>query len=81
VTDVALIREFFGQQGYVKVKFFKVRDPETGKELIRIKGRRRDYRFRGETFGDLYAAQRYVADRIAEIDKGVRPGGQARPCA
>jgi hypothetical protein len=67
---IALIREFLGEQGYVKVKFFKVRDAETGKELIRIKGHRRDYRFRGETFGDLYAAQRYVADRIAEIDRG-----------
>jgi len=53
------------------VRFFKVRDPETGREVIRIKGRRRGYRFRGETFADLYAAQRYVADRIAEIDKGL----------
>ena len=71
MSDIALIREFLGEQGYVKVKFFRIRDPETGGELIRIKGRRRDYRFRGETFGDLYSAQRYVADRIAEIDKGI----------
>jgi hypothetical protein len=70
MPDIALIREFLGEQGYVKVKFFRISDPETGKELIRIKGHRRDYRFKGETFGDLYSAQRYVADRIAEIDKG-----------
>jgi len=68
MPEKALVREFLGKQGYVKVTFFRVRDAETGKELIRIKGRRRGYRFRGETFGDLYAAQRYVADRIAEID-------------
>jgi hypothetical protein len=73
MPEIALIREFLGEQGYVKVKFFRIVDPETGGELIRIKGRRRDYRFRGETFGDLYSAQRYVADRIAEIDKGARP--------
>lgn len=69
MAEIALIREFLGKQGYVKVKFFKVSDPETGKELFRVKGRRRDYRFRGETFDDLYDAQRYVADRIAEIDR------------
>lgn len=68
MPEKALVREFLGKQGYVKVTFYRVRDAETGKELIRIKGRRRGYRFRGETFGDLYAAQRYVADRIAEID-------------
>ncbi len=73
MPDVALIRDFFGKQGYVKVKFFRIIDPETGSELIRIKGRRGDYRFRGETFGDLYSAQRYVADRIAQIDSGVSP--------
>jgi len=71
MPEIALVREFLGKQGYVKVRFFKVRDPETGREVIRIKGRRRGYRFRGETFADLYAAQRYVADRIAEIDKGL----------
>lgn len=70
MPEKALVREFLGKQGYVRVKFYRVRDAETGKELIRIKGRRRGYRFRGETFGDLYAAQRYVADHIAEIDKG-----------
>ena len=70
MPEKALVREFLGKQGYVRVKFYRVRDAETGKELIRIKGRKRGYRFRGETFGDLYAAQRYVADRIAEIDKG-----------
>jgi len=68
MPEKALVREFLGKQGYVKVTFYRVRDAETGKEFIRIKGRRRGYRFRGETFGDLYAAQRYVADRIAEID-------------
>ena len=71
MADIALIREFLGRQGYVRVKFYKVRDRETGRELISIKGRRRDYRFRGETFSDLYTAQRYVADRIVEIDEGV----------
>jgi hypothetical protein len=70
MPEIALVREFLGKQGYVKVKFFKVRDAKTGKELIRIKGRKHGYRFRGETFADLYAAQRYVADHIAEIDKG-----------
>ncbi|RJP31498.1 MAG: hypothetical protein C4536_07780 [Actinobacteria bacterium] len=73
MAEIALVREFFGKQGYVKVKFLKINDPETGKEVIRIKGRKRGYRFRGEIFGDLYAAQRYVADRIAEIDEGVSP--------
>lgn len=76
MPEIALIREFFGKQGYVKVKFFRIRDPETGRELIRIKGRRHGYRFRGETFGDLYAAQRYVADRIAEIDAESAPDGR-----
>ena len=70
MPETALVREFLGKQGYVKVRFFKIRDPETGREMISVKGRRRGYRFRGETFADLYAAQRYVADRIAEIDKG-----------
>lgn len=68
MPEIALIREFLGERGYVRVKFFRMRDPETGRELIRIKGRGRGYRFRGETCGDLYSAQRYVADRIAEID-------------
>ena len=69
MAEIALIREFLGKQGYVKVKFLKETDPETGRELFRVKGRRRDYRFRGETFTDLYDAQRWVADRIAEIDE------------
>jgi hypothetical protein len=73
MPETALVREFFGKQGYVRVKFLKVRDPDTGRELIRIKGRKRAYRFRGETFGDLYAAQRYVADHIAVIDAGGVP--------
>jgi hypothetical protein len=71
MPDIALKRKFLGEQGYVEVTFCRVQDRKTGKELIRVKGRRRDYRFRGETFSDLYSAQRYVADRIAEIDKGV----------
>jgi len=70
MQEIALIREFLGKRGYVKVKFLKVNDPETGEELIKVKGRGRGYRFRGETFDDLYAAQRYVADRIAQIDEG-----------
>ncbi len=69
MAEIALIREFLGKQGYVKVKFLKIQDSETGKELIRIKGRRRAYRFGGETFEDLYEAQRWVADRIVEIDE------------
>jgi hypothetical protein len=73
MPDIALKRKFLGEQGYVEVTFYRVQDRKTGKEFIRIKGRRRDYRFRGETFGDLYSAQRYVADRIVEIDSGVSP--------
>ncbi len=73
MPSIALKRNFLGEQGYVEVTFYRVRDRKTSKELIRIKGRRRDYRFRGETFSDLYSAQRYVADRIVEIDKGVSP--------
>jgi hypothetical protein len=69
MADIALIREFLGKQGYVKVKFFKIQDPESGKEIFRVKGRRRGYNFKGETFDDLYEAQRWVADRIAEIDE------------
>ncbi|MBN2026456.1 MAG: hypothetical protein JW854_06850 [Actinobacteria bacterium] len=73
MPEKALVREFLGKRGYVKVTFFRIRDADTGKEHIRIKGSRRGYRFRGETFADLYSAQRYVADRIAEIDKGSVP--------
>jgi hypothetical protein len=73
MPDIVLKRKFLGEQGYVEVTFYRVLDRKTGKELIRVKGRRRDYRFRGETFGDLYSAQRFVADHIAEIDKGVSP--------
>jgi hypothetical protein len=69
MAEIALIREFLGKQGYVRVKFFKIQDPNTGQELIRIKGRRRNYRFGGETFDDLYEAQRWVADRIVELDE------------
>lgn len=68
MAEIALVREFLGKRGYVKVKFYRANDPETGEELIKVKGRGRGYRFRGETFDDLYAAQRYVADRIARID-------------
>jgi hypothetical protein len=70
MPDIVLKRKFLGEQGYVEVTFYRVLDRKTGKELIRVKGHRRDYRFRGETFGDLYSAQRFVADRIAEIDGG-----------
>jgi hypothetical protein len=69
MAEIALIREFLGKQGYVKVKFLKTQDPETGRERISVKGHRRGYRFGGETFDDLYEAQRWVADRIVEIDK------------
>jgi hypothetical protein len=69
MAEVALKREFLGKRGYVKVKFYKANDPETGKEQIVVKGRGRGYRFKGETFDDLYAAQRYVADRIAQMDE------------
>lgn len=75
MAEIALIREFLGKLGYVKVKFYKVNDPETGKEQIVVKGRRRGYRFTGETFDDLYAAQRYVADRIAQVDEEKEGGG------
>lgn len=68
MAKVLLDREFLGKLGYVRVKFFQHVDGETGREMVRIKGRKRDYRFNNETFDDLYAAQRYVADRIAEID-------------
>jgi hypothetical protein len=68
MAEIALKREFLGERGYVKVKFYKVNDPETGEEQIMVKGRGRGYRFKGETFDDLYAAQRYVADRIAQVD-------------
>lgn len=74
MADIALKRDFLGKKGYVRVRFYRIKDPETGKELIKVKGRGRGYRFRGETFGDLYAAQRYVADRIAELD-GENGGG------
>ena len=50
-------------------------DPETGKAQIMVKGRGRGYRFKGETFDDLYAAQRYVADRIAQVDEEKKEGG------
>ncbi len=69
MAKVLLDREFFGLQGYVRVRFYRHLDKETGREMVRIKGRKRDYCFNGETFSDLYAAQRYVADRIAEIDR------------
>ena len=69
MAEIALIREFLGKRGYVKVKFYKLNDPETGREQIMVKGRGRGYRFRGETFDDLYAAQRYVADHIAQVDE------------
>jgi hypothetical protein len=69
MSKILLDREFFGRQGYVRVKFFRHVDKETGREMVRIKGKKHDYRFNGETFSDLYAAQRYVADRIAEIDR------------
>lgn len=73
MADIALKRKFMGEQGYVEVTFYRIKDRKSGKELIRVKGHLRDYRFRGETFGDLYSAQRFVADRIVEIDKGVSP--------
>jgi hypothetical protein len=75
MAEIALKREFLGERGYVKVKFYKVNDPETGKEQIVVKGRGRGYRFKGETFDDLYAAQRYVADRIAQVDEEKKEGG------
>jgi hypothetical protein len=75
MAEIALKREFLGERGYVKVKFYKFNDPETGEEQIMIKGRGRGYRFKGETFDDLYAAQRYVADRIAQVDEEKREGG------
>jgi len=75
MAEIALKREFLGERGYVKVKFYKINDPETGKEQIMVKGRGRGYRFKGETFDDLYAAQRYVADRIAQVDEEKREGG------
>jgi hypothetical protein len=75
MAEIALKREFLGERGYVKVKFYKVNDPETGKEQIMVKGRGRGYRFKGETFDDLYAAQRYVADCIAQIDEEKKEGG------
>ena len=71
MADIALKRRFLGEQGYVEVTFYRVHDRKSGKEFISVKGRRRDYRFRGETFSDIYSAQRFVADRIAEIDKGL----------
>ena len=74
MADIALKRKFLGEQGYVEVTFYRIKDRRTGRELIRVKGHRRDYHFRGETFADLYSAQRYVADHIAEIDKGSAPG-------
>lgn len=74
MARVALIREFFGKQGYVKVKFLRGKARGTGREVIRVKGRKGDYRFRGESFPDLYAAQRFVADRIAEIDRRQETG-------
>jgi hypothetical protein len=73
MADIALKRKFLGEQGYVEVTFYRVRDHKSGRELIRVKGRRGDYRFRGETFSDLYSAQRFVADRVAEIDNGAAP--------
>ena len=75
MADIALIREFLGKRGYVKVKFYKVNSPETGEEQIMVKGRGRGYRFKGETFDDLYAAQRFVADRIAQVDSEREKGG------
>lgn len=69
MAEIALKREFFGKQGYVKVKFYRIVDRGTGEELIKIKGKRGGYRFGRETFPDLYAAQRFVADRIAQIDE------------
>ena len=75
MAEIALIREFLGKRGYVKVKFYKVNDPETGKEQIMVKGRGRGYRFKGETFDDLYDAQRYVADRIAQVDEERKGSG------
>ncbi len=71
MAKILLDREFLGKLGYVRVKFFRHVEKGTGRETVRIKGRKRDYRFDNETFDDLYAAQRYVADRIAEIDKRI----------
>ncbi|MEW6555303.1 MAG: hypothetical protein AB1384_13585 [Actinomycetota bacterium] len=71
MSDIVLRRKFLGEQGYVRVTFYRVRVRKSGRELIRVKGRHGDYRFRGETFSDLYSAQRYVADRISDIDGGV----------
>jgi hypothetical protein len=68
MAEIALIRVFRVKNGYIKVKFYKVRKAETGEEQILVKGRGRGYRFKGETFDDLYEAQRYVADQIAHID-------------
>lgn len=69
MAEIALEREFFGKFGFVKVKFIKKRDGKTGKDIIKVKGRKGPYRFKGDKFEDLYQAQRFVADRIAEIDK------------
>ena len=69
MAKILLDREFLGKLGYVRVKFFQDVDKETGREVVRIKGKKKDYRFNGETFEDLYAAQRFVADRIEEVDK------------
>ncbi len=71
MAKILLEREFLGKLGYVRVTFFQHVDRETGQELVRIKGRKKKYRFDGETFEDLYAAQRFVADRIVEIDKSI----------
>lgn len=70
MARTVLIREFLGKQGYVKVKFLKIVDRDTGKEMIRVKGGKGNYRFGDKTFDDLYDAQRFVADRIAQIDNG-----------
>ncbi|MDY6796000.1 MAG: hypothetical protein SWK76_12115 [Actinomycetota bacterium] len=75
MARLALAREFFCKRGYIKVRFYRIKDRKKGRELFRVKGGKSDYRFRGEIFDDLYSAQRYVADRIAEMD--AREEGQA----
>ena len=72
MAKILLEREFLGKLGYVRVKFLQHVDKETGRETVLVKGRMKKYRFDGEAFDDLYAAQRFVADRIAEIDRGLR---------